>query len=103
MIEYIDQSNGWINPNRDKRNNLEFYRSRAWKHLRQIKIHNDPVCERCNVKFAKHIHHRVELSDAPHLALDLENLESLCISCHTTLHNDQRKQKNEIPTWKRKT
>lgn len=72
-----------------------FYGSRAWTELRRIKLSRDPFCERCPEREglngwqftpATTVHHRIERSARPDLALDLDNLESLCAACHNRHH-----------------
>ena len=64
----------------------QFYESTAWRNLRKMKINRQPFCEECK-KFnqivrAECVDHIVEIKDggAP---LDMDNLQSLCRSCHS--------------------
>lgn len=69
---------------------LWLYRSKAWKKCRlaflQSKHH---ICERCEGA-ANIAHHKVYLTPEnihdPWITLSWNNLESLCIDCHTTEH-----------------
>ncbi len=67
-----------------------FYDSGRWRKARLSKLRTDPLCERCRSRGllvpAAHVHHRIELRDAPELALDESNLESLCHPCHSRHH-----------------
>jgi 5-methylcytosine-specific restriction protein A len=67
-----------------------FYDSAAWKKLRRWKLATDPLCGRCErasrLAPATVVHHLVERSLAPELALDGSNLESLCAPCHSRHH-----------------
>jgi 5-methylcytosine-specific restriction protein A len=63
-----------------------FYESGAWRKLRQMKLRESPFCELCRtggtlVK-ATVVDHIIPIKQggAP---LDLENLQSLCNSCHS--------------------
>jgi 5-methylcytosine-specific restriction endonuclease McrA len=71
-----------------------FYRSAAWLGIRSIKLRRDPLCERCLARGllipATTVHHKRERREAPDLALDLDNLESLCPSCHSSHHDASR-------------
>jgi 5-methylcytosine-specific restriction endonuclease McrA len=67
-----------------------FYHTRAWLNLRRIKLADTPYCEDCHGRGelvpASHVHHVVEISDDWSLRLDLDNLRSLCASCHSRVH-----------------
>ncbi|WP_165250182.1 HNH endonuclease signature motif containing protein [Paludisphaera soli] len=59
----------------------------AWKRCRLQKLKRSPMCERCRKAGdprvpAVDVHHVIEVRDAPGLAYDLANLESLCKRCH---------------------
>lgn len=64
-----------------------FYNRAAWRRCRGAKLRADPLCERCRsegrLTEANQVHHKIDLADAPELAFDLGNLESLCQSCHS--------------------
>lgn len=72
-----------------------FYDSTPWRKLRAWKLATDPLCERCKASgqyvAGSHVHHRVERSEAPDLALDETNLETLCHSCHSRHHASQER------------
>lgn len=67
-----------------------FYHSDAWLKLRRLKLSINPLCERCLKRGmltpASIAHHKQERRDHPELALELDNLESLCASCHSSEH-----------------
>jgi 5-methylcytosine-specific restriction protein A len=67
-----------------------FYRSAAWLRIRSVKLGQDPLCQRCRADGrlvpATVVHHRTERREDEALALDLDNLESLCASCHGRHH-----------------
>jgi 5-methylcytosine-specific restriction enzyme A len=66
-----------------------FYSTGPWPKLRRYKLSCDPVCEECRrqgrVTLAVHVHHKKARKDRPDLALDVENLESLCAACHNAM------------------
>jgi 5-methylcytosine-specific restriction protein A len=66
------------------------YDSAVWRKLRRVKLARDPLCEMCReegrVVAASHVHHRVEIRDNRELALDIDNLVSLCHSHHSQIH-----------------
>lgn len=67
-----------------------FYESPPWRKLRAIKLASNPLCEPCQregrLVEARFVHHVRERSTHPELALVLENLESICASCHSRHH-----------------
>ena len=71
-------------------NAAKFYKSYAWKKLRAAKYRRNPNCERCakdgRETPTETIHHIQERLIRPDLALDMNNLESLCHSCHNREH-----------------
>lgn len=77
---------------RRDRDAKRFYDSAPWLKLRRLKLTADPLCERCRSQgrtvVASQVHHRHELRARPDLALDLDNLESLCLPCHNAARSD---------------
>jgi 5-methylcytosine-specific restriction protein A len=78
-----------------------FYNSTAWKALRRVKMAMTPYCEcdRCKAKGlplpAQQVDHREPVALRPDLALVLENLQSLSMSCHSRkTMTDQNRQRN---------
>lgn len=75
-----------------------FYKSKAWERCRTLSLERDNyLCQRClrrgMITAADVVHHIKELKNHPELALDLENLESLCHPCH----NKEHPEKGEKP------
>ena len=77
-----------------KHEDRAFYSTQAWRGpngARMRKLRADPLCERCKREgryvSATHVHHKVEVQDDPSRALDQDNLESLCTSCHSRQHS----------------
>ena len=71
-----------------------FYKSRWWKQKRRdILKRNNYECQRCKEqgKFspATNIHHIKPLEAHPELALDDDNLISLCAACHNKVHPEK--------------
>lgn len=64
-----------------------FYASGPWRRLRAIKLAKNPVCEHCDARgmttIAVDVHHVEPRATRQDLALDLDNLVSLCKQCHT--------------------
>jgi len=73
--------------NVQRREDLRFYNSAAWRKLRLLKLDDNPLCERCEKEglttAAVHVHHVKARKAHPDLELDIDNLEALCSPCHT--------------------
>ena len=73
-----------------------FYKSKAWKLARTIKINaTQGKCERCG-GVGEEVHHQIRLtlsnlSDTS-ISLDQKNLELLCKSCNNKEHGRFKKQ-----------
>ncbi|WP_117161334.1 HNH endonuclease [Paraliobacillus sp. X-1268] len=95
-----------------KQQQKKFYRSGAWVAVRREVLRRDNFeCQECKrqgrVYTDKHdpdkhkrldVDHIKELEDYPELALDFENLETLCVRCHNKKHNRFMFQKKK-PKW----
>jgi 5-methylcytosine-specific restriction protein A len=57
-----------------------FYKSPAWRNLRQWKIRHDPTCELCGQP-TEMVDHIIPIKLGGE-KLDEENLQSLCDTCH---------------------
>lgn len=73
-------------------NLMKFYKSKEWLSLRKKALKRDNhECQLCkdNGKYhkAENVHHMKEVKTHPHLALDLDNLQCLCITCHNDVHD----------------
>lgn len=92
-----------------KEQKMSFYKSKEWRSLRQVALEIDNnECQECKrqgyVKLEddeKHksldVDHKKEIYTHPELALDIDNLETLCIRCHNKKHKRFffRKKKNK--------
>ena len=58
-----------------------FYESTAWRRLRRIKLEMNPICEECKKAKATTADHIIPIKQGG-AALDINNLQSLCGSCH---------------------
>jgi 5-methylcytosine-specific restriction endonuclease McrA len=69
-----------------RRADRDFYKSPPWRGTRACKLRLNPCCEDCErrglVVVATQVHHKIDRKERPDLALDLDNLESLCAACH---------------------
>lgn len=67
-----------------------FYHSKAWRELREEKLSLDPLCEECLQKhaftLATEVHHKREVFYHWSERLSIQNLMSLCKSCHEKIH-----------------
>lgn len=65
-----------------------FYRRKAWRTIRRIKLMEDPLCVECEKEgklvSATVVDHIKARRDAPELELEFSNLQSLCESCHNS-------------------
>lgn len=64
-----------------------FYQKAAWRRLRRQALERDHyLCQEClrHRRFTKatEVHHKKPVEKYPELALELDNLESLCWTCH---------------------
>ncbi|MEK4148928.1 HNH endonuclease [Robertmurraya sp. FSL W8-0741] len=83
----------------------KFYDSEDWKQLREeVKKRDNYECQECKQngyvfidtneysekakrkKIQLVVHHIKELEDHPELALEIDNLETLCVNCHNRIH-----------------
>jgi 5-methylcytosine-specific restriction enzyme A len=101
---------------RSKQQKRNFYDSIEWKKVRiKIKMRDNFECQECmrqgrvtidknefseNAKRKKIqlvVHHIKELEYHPDLALEEENLETICVDCHNKEHG--RSFKHKVPKW----
>lgn len=78
-----------------------FYHSASWKRARQAALTRDlGMCSVCMERFerglmvkphrATMVHHIKPRKERPDLALQINNLQSLCAACHNRLHPEKR-------------
>ena len=72
----------------------KFYLSKEWRRIRLKALRRDNFeCQECKrqggFSKANTVHHIKHLKDRPDLALDLDNLESLCGPCHNKEHPER--------------
>lgn len=81
-----------------KHNNIKaFYNSILWLSKRAEALDRDNnECQKCKAKGlfspANCVHHKEHVKQHPELALDLDNLISLCNSCHDEEHPEKLKK-----------
>jgi 5-methylcytosine-specific restriction endonuclease McrA len=84
----------WITSLIQNNNIKAFYNSALWEHKRAEALERDNnECQKCKgrgkYKRADCVHHEKHVKDRPDLALDLDNLTSLCNSCHDEEHPEK--------------
>ena len=93
--------------NRDQ-NMREFYISTEWRKLRQLKLQKNPMCEICfaegRASEAVIVDHILPAREYPDRRLDIENLQSVCMSCHSRKTRREEKGRktsgHEPKPWK---
>ena len=89
-----------------KKETLPFYATAAWHRVRAAAINRDGgMCQACMRKFrdgiiqrprrAEMVHHKIPVKERPELALDLDNLVSLCNRCHAEEHPEKYRGESE--------
>lgn len=82
-----------------KNNNIKaFYKSGHWQKVRTDALKRDNnECQKCKVKGdyneAQCVHHKQHVKKRPDLALTLDNVISLCDSCHNEEHPEKFRNK----------
>jgi 5-methylcytosine-specific restriction protein A len=84
-----------------------FYKSMAWEKCRKIVLIRDNyLCQECLLKgkitAANTVHHIKSYEDHSELALDPDNLESICPSCHNKEHPEKGQNKDKKAAKKKK-
>ncbi|OMF95085.1 hypothetical protein BK146_16590 [Paenibacillus sp. FSL R7-0333] len=100
-----DQDRYYDRYKRDK-TSRSFYKSTAWEKAReQALIRDNHLCQHCfkrqRLTLADMVHHIKPISDYPDLALVLDNLLSLCNSCHNKEHGIEGQQHRVVPLARR--
>jgi len=80
----------------------KFYNLKKWEKLRLAKLLDQPLCEICLeqspsiVTMAEDVHHIVSFMsvydpiERMALFIDYSNLQSICKSCHSKIHNNNQ-------------
>lgn len=97
-VKQTNEAKQRYNEQRPKRH--EFYHTKAWKQLRKRKVAMTPYCERCKeqgiYRSVEIVHHRIEIEEDWSKRLDIDNLESVCRSCHNKIHGNSFEKEDEI-------
>lgn len=97
----------------DYKESNPFYHTAAWKRARAAALARDHgMCCDCMDRFragygirphrADMVHHIIPLEERPDLALNLDNLRSLCNKCHNENHPEKGRQAGTKPAAERK-
>ncbi|HDR8448207.1 TPA: HNH endonuclease [Bacillus cereus] len=94
---------------------MKFYKSKEWKALRLQAIQRAKnECEHCKQngkvttratrdrrgrKIKMDVNHIKPVKTHPHLALELDNLEYLCVRCHNMADGKDKMIRNREPTF----
>jgi 5-methylcytosine-specific restriction endonuclease McrA len=80
----------------------KFYDSSAWRALRKLKLQRNPMCEICfaygRLTEATIVDHIVAVRDSYEGRLDIENLQSVCLSCHSRKTRQEEKSVKRLKT-----
>src|SRR5579859_4625807 len=64
-----------------------FYKTAAWLSMRRMILNRVPMCVECirdhRLSASTHVDHKISRQQRPDLALDPDNLQGLCASCHS--------------------
>ena len=71
----------------------KFYHSTEWKKVRTIVLNSNPFCVECG-RPADTVDHKVAIKNGG-AKLDLENLQSMCKSCHNIKENQEGNRWNK--------
>lgn len=93
----------WLVKLIEEDNLVKFYKNRKWRELRREALTRDNYeCQACKKRGryarAENVHHRKEVKQFPDLALDIDNVESVCIRCHNQEHKRFGRCKNKQKT-----
>lgn len=79
--------------------------SSKWRKLREMKLKENPLCEKCKVEgritLAQQVHHVIPAESAKtdthmtQLMFSYINLQALCVNCHSLIHKDMKSKTKE--------
>ena len=76
-----------MNKNKSWGKDTAFYRRKDWRNIREIKLDTNPLCELCNsvgiTTPAVYIDHILNRNLFKEFELELDNIQSLCPTCHS--------------------
>lgn len=77
------------------KSNTKFYNSKAWKELRAFVLQRDPLCIKCkknNRYITATVVDHIQNINAGGAKLNVNNLQSLCASCHNSKSSKDRQK-----------
>lgn len=92
-------------PSERRKQRSDIYNSKQWKALRNAYFMANPLCEEClkngKITAGAHVHHIDSFTNYEDentriaVALDWNNLMTLCVDCHEKMHGNVKKGKKE--------
>lgn len=70
----------------------QLYNTKEWRRLRSDLIKDR--CELCGSEHNLKLHHIVKIDDDPSLALDADNLQTVCARCHLKIHRERMEERD---------
>jgi len=91
----------------DREVKQRFYNSKDWKYLRDYILYIEPYCRKClndkgKLVLATEVDHIIDIDDNEDLMLDINNLQPLCKSCHSSKTLSKTLKEKNIPNEKKK-
>ena len=81
-------------------NNKWPYNTRRWRKIREMRLSVEPLCRYCQevgrVEPAVIADHIVPVREAPELAFDFDNTQSLCPTCHESVKKREEATGNRV-------
>lgn len=99
------QNNRYYNKYKRNQEARSFYKSAAWEKCRAVVLIRDNyLCQEClrngKITAANTVHHIKHLEEFPELALDVDNLETICPRCHNKEHPEKGKKEEKAVSKK---
>lgn len=90
-------------PNNRKQERQKLYQNKQWRALSKWMRMEHPICMVCNEKLTEAVHHKkspfeygLSYTEKMFRLLDPDNLICVCTSCHNILHNNVKKDTDNI-------
>ena len=84
--------NRWREQTPEQREANRIYHTAKWRKVRQQALIRDGYrCQHCGTTQHLIVHHDIEVTKDPGQAFNLDNLETLCRSCHGRTHTERNK------------
>lgn len=90
-------------PSERRKQRSDIYNTKEWKALRKAYFMANPLCERClengKITAGQHVHHKDSFMNYEDeqkrivVALDWNNLMTVCVECHEEIHGNVKKKK----------